>query len=120
MFIAVTALGENLDAEIDPRFGRAARFVLVDSESMAFRVVENQRSLNVPQGAGIQAAQTLANQGAEVLLTGNCGPKAFLILQAAGIKVVVGVKGRVRDVVLNYLNGEYQHAVTANVEGHWA
>ena len=120
MIIAVTAEGRNLTAEVDPRFGRAQRFLLVDSETMKFEVVENRQSLNLPQGAGIQAAQNLVNHGAQVLLTGSCGPKAFRTLVAAGIKVVVGVRGRIEDVVSDYLEGKYQQATGANVEGHWA
>lgn len=119
MIIAVSAQGRDLQGEVDPRFGRAACFLLVDSETMDFEVVENQQNFNLPQGAGIQAAQTLANHGAEVLLTGNCGPKAFKALGAAGIKVVVGVEGKIEAAVRGYLQGRYGHAAGANVEGHW-
>ncbi len=120
MRIAVTSQGENLDAEVDPRFGRAAMFLLVDTETMSFEVVENGQNLNLPQGAGIQAAQNIAEHGAQVVITGNCGPKAFKTLQAAGIEVVVGVSGKVKDAVQAYMDGKFQHAGQANVEGHWS
>jgi predicted Fe-Mo cluster-binding NifX family protein len=119
MIIAVTAQGKDLQGEVDPRFGRAKHFMLVDSETMGFEVVENQQNFNLPQGAGIQAAQNIAVRQPEVLLTGNCGPKAFKTLAAAGIKVVVGVSGSIEDAIRAYLRGECQPTTEANVEGHW-
>ena len=119
MIIAVTSERMDLAGEVDPRFGRAKHFLLVDSETMNFQVVENRHNLNLPQGAGIQAAQNVANHEPVVVLTGNCGPKAFKTLQAAGIKVVVGVSGKIEDAIRAYLRGELEHAKDANVEGHW-
>jgi predicted Fe-Mo cluster-binding NifX family protein len=119
MIIAVTAQGRDPKGEIDPRFGRAKHFLLVDSHTMRFEVVENQQNLNLPQGAGIQAAQIVTNHRADVVLTGNCGPKAFKTLEAAGIKVVVGVSGRIEDAIQAYLQGDLRPAAAANVEGHW-
>jgi len=119
MRIAVTAQGENLEAEVDPRFGRASKFLLVDSETMSFEVVENKQSLDLPQGAGIQAAQNVLSHKPDVVVTGNCGPKAFQVLRAAGVEVVIGAKGKIRDVVREYLDGKYKTAEEANVEGHW-
>ena len=119
MVIAVTARGNDLQGEVDPRFGRAKHFLLVDSETMEFEVVENEQNLSLPQGAGIQAAQNVANHEPEVVLTGNCGPKAFKTLQAAGIKVVVGVSGRIEDAIRAYLHGDLRPSAAANVEGHW-
>lgn len=119
MIIAVTSQGKDLTGEIDPRFGRAKYFLLVDSKTMDFQVAENHQSLDLPQGAGIQAAQNVANHEPEVVLTGNCGPKAFKTLKAAGVKVVVGVSGKIEDAIQTYLRGELEHAKDANVEGHW-
>jgi predicted Fe-Mo cluster-binding NifX family protein len=119
MRIAVTSQGQDLNGEVDPRFGRAPWFLLVDPETMAFEAVENAQSLNLPQGAGIQAAQNVAQHKPVAVLTGNCGPKAFKALQAAGIKVVVGVKGSIEEAVKAYARGDYQAASDANVEGHW-
>jgi predicted Fe-Mo cluster-binding NifX family protein len=119
MRIAVTSQAKDLSGDIDPRFGRTRYFLLVDTETMGFEVIENTQNLELPQGAGIQAAQNLAEHQPEVVLTGNCGPKAFKTLQAAGIKVVVGVGGRIEKALQSYLRGEYQPATDANVEGHW-
>ena len=119
MVIAVTAQGKDLQGEVDPRFGRSKHFLLVDTETMRFEVVENEQNLSLPQGAGIQAAQNVVNHDPEGVLTGNCGPKAFKTLQAAGIKVVVGVSGKVEDAIQAYLRDEFEHAKDPNVEGHW-
>lgn len=119
MRIAFSAQEENLEAEIESRFGRAPHFIIVDTDTMAFDIVKNTQSLDLPQGAGIQAAQNILPHHPEAVLTGNCGPKAFRVLQAAGIKVVVGVKGKIIDAVKAYLDGEYTPATNANVEGHW-
>jgi predicted Fe-Mo cluster-binding NifX family protein len=119
MRIAVTTQGTDLSAEVDSRFGRAPRFLIVDTETMTSQVVQNNQSLDLPQGAGIQSAQNVLAHKPDVLLTGNCGPKAFRVLQAAGIKVVVGVTGKVVDAVKDYMDGKYLAATEANVEGHW-
>ena len=119
MRVAVTCQGKDVGDEIDPRFGRAPRFLIVDTESMDVEVIENTQSLDLPQGAGIQAAQNILTAKPDMVLTGSCGPKAFKVLQAARVKVVVGVKGKITDAVKALLAGEYRPAEEANVEGHW-
>lgn len=119
MKIAVTSTGQNLESDLDPRFGRAQYFVVVDSETMDFEVKENTQNLNLPQGAGIQAGKTVANAGVDAVITGNCGPKAFKVLEAAGIHVVTGINGTVKSVVDKFNAGELAYAGGPNVEGHW-
>jgi predicted Fe-Mo cluster-binding NifX family protein len=119
MLIAVSAQGETLDSPVDARFGRAPAFVLVDTESEMFKCVPNTQNLQAAQGAGIQSAQSVVNAGAKVLITGNCGPKAFRALSAAGVQVYVGAGGTVREVLQKYREGTLQQAQDANVEGHW-
>ena len=119
MKVAVTSTGPDLSSDLDPRFGRAAYFLVVETDNMEFKVVENAQNLNLPQGAGIQAAQTVASQGAVALLTGNCGPKAFKVLNASGIQVITGAKGSIVDALRQYESGELKPATDANVEGHW-
>jgi predicted Fe-Mo cluster-binding NifX family protein len=119
MKIAVSATGADLSAAVDPRFGRAAYFILVDSETMAFEAIKNDQNLNLPQGAGIQAGKIVVNSGAQVVLTGNCGPKAFLVLKQAGIEVAVSLRGTVAEAVAAYKSGDLQPADEANVEEHW-
>jgi predicted Fe-Mo cluster-binding NifX family protein len=119
MKIAISASSRDLDAPVDPRFGRAAFFLMVDSETLHFDAIENKQNHQAAQGAGIQAATLVARSKAEAVLTGHCGPKAFKTLQAAGIPVVVGVKGTVREAVQGFLKGDYSCASSPDVEGHW-
>jgi len=119
MRIAVSTQGKDLEAQVDSRFGRATNFLVVDTETMRFDVIENKQSLDLPQGAGIQSAQNILPHKPDVVLTGNCGPKAFRVLQAAGVKVVVSAKGKIADAISDYISGKYAVAAEANVEGHW-
>jgi predicted Fe-Mo cluster-binding NifX family protein len=119
MKIAVSSTGKDLSSDIDPRFGRAAYFLVVDPDTLDFDVVENNQNLNLPQGAGIQAATAIGNQKVGVLLTGNCGPKAFKVLEVSNIQVFIGMKGRVIDAVQSFKDGGLTPCDSANVEGHW-
>nr|2WFB_A Chain A, PUTATIVE UNCHARACTERIZED PROTEIN ORP [Megalodesulfovibrio gigas] len=113
--IAVTAEGPGLDGLVDPRFGRAAGFVVVDAATMAAEYVDNGASQTLSHGAGINAAQVLAKSGAGVLLTGYVGPKAFQALQAAGIKVGQDLEGlTVRQAVQRFLDGQVPMAAGPN------
>ncbi|MFH2129358.1 MAG: NifB/NifX family molybdenum-iron cluster-binding protein [bacterium] len=120
MKLAITSTGDNLASEMDPRFGRAAFFLIVDPETLEFDVVENTQTLNLPQGAGIQAGKTIIDQQVKVLITGNCGPKAFQVLNQAGIEIKIGAAGQIKNVIQAYKRGELQSATSPNVEGHWA
>jgi predicted Fe-Mo cluster-binding NifX family protein len=119
MKIVVSASGEGLGAQVDPRFGRAAGFILFDTQTRKAWQVDNRQSLNAAQGAGIQAAEAVARLGAECLITGHCGPKAYRTLQAAGIKVYTGAAGTVGEAIAALEQGRLALATAANVEGHW-
>ena len=119
MKVVVTSQGEEMSSEVDPRFGRSKKFIVVDTESGEHRVVDNAQNLNAAQGAGVQAAQTVAGLQVDAVLTGNCGPKAFNVLNAAGIKLFLGVEGTVQAAVKKLEAGEYKQADSNNVEGHW-
>jgi len=119
MKIAITSKGQDLSSDIDPRFGRSVYFIIVDPETMDHEVLENIQNFNLSQGAGIQAGKTIVENNVNVLITGNCGPKAFRVLTTAGIRVVTGAAGRVIDAVLQYKNRELEYVKEANVEGHW-
>lgn len=120
MKVAVSADGKDMNATVDPRFGRAAYFLLVDTDTLEFEPVENAQNLQAVQGAGIQAATLVVRNQAEAVLTGHCGPKAFQTLKAAGIPVVLGVGGAVKDAVLNYRRGKYSPAEAPDASGHWS
>jgi predicted Fe-Mo cluster-binding NifX family protein len=117
MKIAVSASDPELSSPVDPRFGRCAYFLFVDSETMQFEALENP-NVTSSSGVGIQSAQLIAKKGANVLLTGSCGPNAFQTLQAAGIEVVVGVTGTIQDAVQQFKSGKLQHAAQPNVSSH--
>jgi len=119
MKIAVTSQGKDLDSQVDQRFGRAAYILIVDSETLNFEIIDNNENVNALKGAGIQAAANIHNKGAEILLTGFCGPNAFKTLNAAGVKVANDASGTVRDAVKEFLDGKLPLADKANVEGHW-
>ena len=118
MKICVSAVANSLDAQLDPRFGRCPYFVIVDSESMQFEAIPNMAS-GATGGAGIQAAQIIANNGVKVVITGNVGPNAFQALSAAGIKIVTGVFGTVREAVEKYKKGELRETGAPTVGGHF-
>jgi predicted Fe-Mo cluster-binding NifX family protein len=96
MKIAVTSSGPDLDASIDPRFGRCPYFALIDTESGASETLTNP-FVDAAGGAGTQAAQWVLNHDVYALVTGRCGPKAMMVLGEAGIRVVEGASGKVRD-----------------------
>lgn len=119
MKIAITAKGPRLDSEVDPRFGRAAYILLYDTGSMGFEAIDNRENVNAFKGAGIQAATMIADRGAEMLLTGYCGPNAFRTLQVAGIKVGSDTVGTVAKAIAAAINGEVSFSEMANADGHW-
>lgn len=119
MKVAVTSKGKDLDSEVDPRFGRAAYILIVETDDDTVKVMDNSENVNAFKGAGIQAAASVGDSGAEVLLTGYCGPNAFKTLAAAGVKVANGASGTVKDAVDAYKGGKVTFADEANVDGHW-
>ena len=119
MKIVITSSGNSLESAVDPRFGRAAQFIEYDLETDNYVAHDNVQNLNAAQGAGIQAAQTVSQIGAQWLLTGHCGPKAFRVLQAADIKIAIGVKGTVAEAIENFKQGKIEAVDSPDVEGHW-
>jgi len=117
--IAITSEGPTLDDALDPRFGRAGGFIVVDPQTLEFEYVDNGASQAMAQGAGIQAAENIARAGAKALLTGYVGPKAFMALEAAGIKVAQNLENMtVRQAVERYNTGQVEWAGTPNRAGH--
>ena len=119
MKIIITTQGDSPDSQVDPRFGRAQYFLVYDTETDTYTPVSNTQNLQAQQGAGIQAGRTVTDAGAQAVLTGNCGPKAFRVLNEAGVRVYIGVKGTAREAVEAFQRGELTEATSANVEGHW-
>ena len=119
MKIAVTSQGDTLESQIDPRFGRAAYIIVVDTQTLKFEAFDNATNKNAFKGAGIQAAAMLSDKDAEVLLTGFCGPNAFKTLEAAGVKVANDQTGTIMDAVKKFNQGNIAFADSANKDGHW-
>ena len=118
MKIAISATGPNLEAEVDPRFGRCQHFIIADPETMEFEAIDNSSAM-AAGGAGVSAGQVIAGRGVEAILTGNCGPNAYQVLSAAGIKVITGVSGKVKDVIEGYQAGKFEVSGQANVPDHF-
>jgi len=114
MTIAITATGPTLEASVDSRFGRCPYFLIVDTDSLDVEPVENP-NLVLGHGAGIQSAQLMAQRGVQFVLTGNCGPKAYQTLSAAGIGVIAGCGGTVTDVIEQFKAGQLGRASGATV-----
>ena len=118
MKVGISSTGEDLNANVDPRFGRCKYFLIVDTETMNFEPISNESAM-ASGGAGIQAAQTIAQTGIKVMITGNTGPNAFQTLSAAGIKVITGASGTVKDIVEKYKKGELQETNAPSVGSHF-
>ena len=119
MKVAVTSQGPDMASEIDPRFGRAQYFIVVNTETAEFVVHDNAQNLNAAQGAGVQAAQNVIELDVEAVLTGNVGPKAFAILRAGDIKIYIGATGSVKNALSQFQADQLECVSEANVEGHW-
>ena len=119
MKIAVTSKGPGMESEVDPRFGRAAYIVFVDSETFDFEYLDNSENAKALKGAGIQAASAVAEKGASVLITGYCGPNAFKALKAGKVGVADNAEGTVREAVEAFLAGKLSLTDGPNVEGQW-
>jgi len=117
MKIAISSMGTDLDAQVDSRFGRCQRFIIVEPDTMKFEVLENSGA-TAAGGAGIATAQAITGKGVEVILTGHCGPNAFNVLEAAGVKVMTDVSGTVRHAIEGYKMGKYQASQKADTAPH--
>lgn len=105
MKIAVSATGESLDAQVDPKFGRCQYFIIINMDTLAFEAISNI-SANSMNGAGVQAAQAIIEKGVQAVITGNIGPNAHRILSFAGIRIIGGASGTVRNVVEKFKRGQ--------------
>ena len=117
MKVAVSSSGKDLNAQVDPRFGRCAYFIIVDTDDMSYDFYNND-NIALGGGAGIQSAQFVASKGAKVVLTGNVGPNAVKTLSAAGVEVIVGQTGTVKEAINTYQKGNLNAVSEANVSDH--
>ena len=117
MRIAVTSAGEGMDSEVDPRFGRAAFFIIGDTKTMEFTAVANENAAG--GAAGIGSARRIIDEGAEAVLTGNCGPNAERTLSVAGVKLYTAVTGTVTEAVELFKSGQLTAAEGPSVQSHF-
>lgn len=118
MRIAVTSNGPSLDAVVEARFGRSPYFLCIDPDTLALEAIPNP-NMALGGGAGPQSVQLVAEKGVSAVLTGNCGPNAFQAFGAAGIQVITGVRGLVREAVDQFKAGRLKPAATPSVQGHF-
>jgi predicted Fe-Mo cluster-binding NifX family protein len=116
--ICVSSTGNNLEAQLDPRFGRCLYLIIIDTETMQFEAIPNLAA-GTREGAGIQAAQTIANKGVKVIITGNVGPNAFKALSAADIEIMTDASGTIKDVVEKFKKGKLNKTGSPTVGGHF-
>jgi predicted Fe-Mo cluster-binding NifX family protein len=119
MKLAISSSGRDENSHVEKRFGRANWFFIVDTATGETKPLSNRQSVEALQGAGIQAAERVIEEGAEAVLTGHCGPKAFKVLTAAGIQVFTGLEGTIKDVLETFEGGTMVPSLSADVEGHW-
>lgn len=117
MKICVSSEGKDINASVDPRFGRCQYFAVGDPDTMKFEFIENV-SMIAGGGAGISAAQTIGDKGVKAVLTGNCGPNAYQVLEAAGVQVITGVSGTVKQAIEDFKAGKLKAASQPSVKAH--
>ncbi len=138
MKIAVSVMGTDLDAQVDPRFGRCEYFIIVNPDTLEFYAIENpcqyfvivdpdtlkseateNPNLGAIDGAGIQSGKLMAEKGVQVVLTGNVGPNAFQALSTAGIQIITGVTGTVKSAIERFNSGQLRPVSGTNVPDHF-
>ena len=119
MTVAVTSRGPALTCRVDPTFGRARYFIVVDLDSGESVSHDNSKNHNAQQGAGIRTARDVAKMGVEAVVTGNIGSLAFDALKAGDVKVYLGARGAVSDAVEQFKSGQLSCAIAATVDERW-
>ena len=115
--ICISATGDNLSAFLDPRFGRAMFFLIINSEGELIKAIKNTGK-QAMRGAGVTAAQIVADEKVDVIITGNIGPNASMVLSASKIKIFVGIpETPILDIIKKYQENKLQQAVETKVSG---
>jgi predicted Fe-Mo cluster-binding NifX family protein len=119
MKVAICALSGDIGGGVDARFGRAAFFAVYDTDASSWQVLQNRAGTDSEQGAGIQAALLLAQHGVTALVTGHCGPKAYIALSTGGITVSLTDCTDVKAALAAYLCGSLRLLTAPDVQSHW-
>jgi len=120
MKIVFTTAGKDLNAALDQRFGRSPGFLIFNSDDESVEFRDNGANVDAAQGAGVSAAEAIARLKVDVVITGNCGPRAFQVLQAAGIKVFNSGAASISEALADYRAERLNPASAPNVRGHWS
>ena len=119
MKIALTISEKNENSKVDSRFGRCPYFLIINDQTGERKIIDNTQNLNAMQGAGIQAAQNLLKENPDVLITGNIGPKAFMLLSEK-VKIYTGAGDlSVNEAIEKFKKGELKQTTVATKPGHW-
>jgi predicted Fe-Mo cluster-binding NifX family protein len=110
MKIAISSRGENLQAEVDARFGRAYGFIIYDLETGEFKFLDNSANVSAAQGAGVQAAQSVLNEGVKAVISGPVGPNVATVLGNAGIDCYIKTNGKVEEAISDFKNNKLEKA----------
>jgi len=102
MKVAITVKGAGLECQVEPRFGRAEHFVIVETDCGQCELFDNSQNSHASSGAGVQTGQRILDLGVDVVLTGHVGPKALEVLQAGGVDVCTGVSGTAQDALRTF------------------
>ena len=119
MRVVFTTSGDNLDAPLNARFGRAPKYLVYEIDAETFKVIDNHGNAIMTHGAGVQSAGRVARMAPSAVVTGHCGPKAFQVLTAAGIEIYTSTAGTVAEALEQYKSGKLHPAVGSDVSGHW-
>jgi predicted Fe-Mo cluster-binding NifX family protein len=119
MKVAISAFENNPSSRLEQRFGRARWFVIYDTDSHNYEFVENTRQLNAAQGAGIQTAGTVSRAAVAAVITGHIGPKAYKVLDKAGVDIYLTNTSTVKDAINKFESGMLNKTQSPDVQGHW-
>jgi predicted Fe-Mo cluster-binding NifX family protein len=115
MKVAITALGKDLHAHVDPHFGRAKNFIIIDPDTLEFKAISND-NMDAAHGAGIQSGQLMSTENVEVVITGQVGPNAYQTLTAGNIKIYQAGNITVKQAIDNFKKGDLQQILQSGPE----
>ena len=119
MKIVIPVSGEDLQAQVDSRFGRAKHFLVFNDADGSYSLIDNTQDLNATQGAGLQSATNVIESDAGCVILTHCGPKAFKLLSSYDIKVYVAADVTAKEALNMFKDGKLDKMEDADVEGHW-
>ena len=111
MKIVISAAGRDKESNIDPTFGRARFFLIVNTKSKEVKVIEN-KAIDRPNGVGITAVDTVEKEGINAVITGDIGPLAFKTFKQSGVKIYKA-EGKINDVIRLFEEGKLSEITKA-------